>query len=68
MNALRDYCHGYFRFARERGGIFRVLFMTRIRDDVPVPVPVRDGPVGEDEGVVPSTTFSRSSPVACPMT
>jgi WHG domain-containing protein len=49
MNALRDYCHGYFRFARERGGIFRVLFMTRIRDGVPVPV--RDGPVGEDEGV-----------------
>jgi hypothetical protein len=49
MNALRDYCHGCFRFARERGGIFRVLFMTRIRDGVPVPV--RDGPVGEDEGV-----------------
>ena len=30
-------------------GIFRVLFMTRIRDGVPVPV--CDGPVGEDEGV-----------------
>jgi Tetracyclin repressor-like, C-terminal domain len=38
MNALRDHCHGYFRFARERGGIFRVLFTTRIRDGVPVPV------------------------------
>ncbi len=46
---LRAYCHGYFRFARERGGIFRVLFMTTIREGVPVPVP--DGPVGEDEGV-----------------
>jgi hypothetical protein len=66
MNALRDYCYGWFRFARERGGIFRVLFMTRIRDGVPVPV--RDGPVGEDEGVGSFNDFSRSSPVACPMT
>jgi AcrR family transcriptional regulator len=49
IEQLRAYCHGYFQFARERSGIFRVLFMTRIREGVPVPV--RDGPVGEDEGV-----------------
>jgi AcrR family transcriptional regulator len=49
IEQLRAYCHGYFRFARERSGIFRVLFMTRVREGVPVPV--RDGPVGEDEGV-----------------
>jgi AcrR family transcriptional regulator len=46
---LRAYSHAYFRFARERSGIFRVMFMTTIREGVPVPV--RDGPVGEDEGV-----------------
>jgi AcrR family transcriptional regulator len=49
IEQLRAYCHGYFQFARERSGIFRVLFMTRIREGAPVPV--RDGPVGEDEGV-----------------
>jgi len=49
IEQLRAYCHGYFRFALERSGIFRVLFMTRIREGAPVPV--RDGPVGEDEGV-----------------
>ena len=49
IEQLRAYCHGYFRFARERSGIFRVVFMTTIREGVPVPV--RDGPVGEDEGV-----------------
>jgi AcrR family transcriptional regulator len=49
IDQLRAYCHGYFQFARERSGIFRVLFMTRIRDGAPVPV--RDGPIGEDEGV-----------------
>jgi AcrR family transcriptional regulator len=49
IDQLRAYCHGYFQFARERSGIFRVVFMTRIREGVPVPA--RDGPVGEDEGV-----------------
>ncbi len=49
IEQLRAYCHGYFRFARERSGIFRVLFMTTIREGVPVPV--RGAPVGEDEGV-----------------
>ena len=49
IEQLRAYCHGYFQFARERSGIFRVMFMTRIREGVPVPV--RDGPVGDDEGV-----------------
>jgi AcrR family transcriptional regulator len=49
IEQLRAYCHGYFQFARERSGIFRVVFMTRIREGVPVAV--RDGPVGEDEGV-----------------
>jgi AcrR family transcriptional regulator len=49
LEQLRAYCHAYFQFARERSGIFRVMFMTTIREGVPVPV--RDGPVGEDEGV-----------------
>jgi Tetracyclin repressor-like, C-terminal domain len=49
LEQLRAYCHGYFQFARERSGIFRVMFMTTIREGVPVPV--RGGPVGEDEGV-----------------
>jgi AcrR family transcriptional regulator len=49
IEQLRAYCHGYFQFAHERSGIFRVMFMTTIRDGVPVPV--RGGPVGEDEGV-----------------
>jgi len=49
IDQLRAYCHGYFQFARERSGIFRVVFMTRIREGVAVPV--RDGPIGEDEGV-----------------
>jgi AcrR family transcriptional regulator len=49
IDQLRAYCHGYFQFARDRSGIFRVVFMTRIREGVPVPV--RDGPVGVDEGV-----------------
>jgi AcrR family transcriptional regulator len=49
VEQLRAYCRAYFQFARERSGIFRVLFMTTVRDGVPVPV--RGGPVGEDEGV-----------------
>jgi AcrR family transcriptional regulator len=49
IEQLRAYCHAYFQFARERSGIFRVMFMTTIREGVPVPV--RGGPVGEDEGV-----------------
>src|SRR6202044_785139 len=49
IEQLRAYCQGYFRFAHERAGIFRVVFMTTIREGVPVPV--RGGPVGEDEGV-----------------
>jgi AcrR family transcriptional regulator len=49
LEQLRAYCHAYFQFARERSGIFRVMFMTTVREGVPVPV--RGGPVGEDEGV-----------------
>jgi AcrR family transcriptional regulator len=49
IEQLRAYCRGYFQFARERTGIFHVVFMTTIREGVPVPV--RGGPVGEDEGV-----------------
>ncbi|MGA2009388.1 MAG: TetR/AcrR family transcriptional regulator [Solirubrobacteraceae bacterium] len=55
IEQLRAYCRGYFQFARERSGIFRVLFLTRIREGAPVPV--RDGPVGEDEGVDSFTDF-----------
>src|ERR1700758_4859176 len=28
IEQLRAYCHGYFQFARERSGIFHVVFMT----------------------------------------
>ena len=40
IDQLRAYCHGYFQFAHERSGIFRVVFMTTIREGVPVPQPL----------------------------
>jgi AcrR family transcriptional regulator len=46
---LRAYCHAYLAFARQRPGIYRVLFMTKIRAGVPVPA--RGAPTGQDEGV-----------------
>jgi AcrR family transcriptional regulator len=49
QDQLRAYGNAYIRFATERPGLYRVLLMTKVREGVPVPE--RDGPVGEDEGV-----------------
>jgi AcrR family transcriptional regulator len=49
IEQLRAYSHAYLRFAEQRPGIYRVLFMTKVREGVPVPAP--GAPSGEDEGV-----------------
>ncbi|MGD0980119.1 MAG: TetR/AcrR family transcriptional regulator [Solirubrobacteraceae bacterium] len=49
VDQLRAYARGYLEFADQHPGLYRVLFMTTIREGVPVPV--RGGPTGEDEGV-----------------
>jgi AcrR family transcriptional regulator len=49
IEQLRAYSRTYLEFAAQRPGLYRVLFMTTIREGVPVPA--RDGPTGEDEGV-----------------
>jgi AcrR family transcriptional regulator len=49
VDQLRAYAGAYLAFADQRPGLYRVLFMTTIREGVPVPS--RGGPVGEDEGV-----------------
>jgi AcrR family transcriptional regulator len=49
IEQLRAYSHAYLRFAEQRPGIYRVLFMTKIREGVPVPA--RGAPAGQDEGV-----------------
>jgi AcrR family transcriptional regulator len=49
IEQLRAYGLCYFEFAAEHPGLYRVLFMTKIRDGVPVPA--RGGPTGLDEGV-----------------
>jgi len=49
IEQLRAYGHAYLQFADQRLGIYRVLFMTRVRDGVPVPA--RGAPTGQDEGV-----------------
>ena len=49
IEQLRAYGHAYVQFAEERPGIYRVLFMTKVREGVPVPAP--GAPSGEDEGV-----------------
>jgi AcrR family transcriptional regulator len=46
---LRAYCRGYLEFAEQRPGIYRVMFMTKVRDGVPIPAP--GAASGEDEGV-----------------
>jgi AcrR family transcriptional regulator len=46
---LRAYGRAYLQFAQQRPGIYRVAFMTKIRDGVPVPA--RGAPTGQDEGV-----------------
>jgi AcrR family transcriptional regulator len=49
IEQLRAYGCAYLEFAAQRPGLYRVLFMTTIREGVPVPA--RGGPTGEDEGV-----------------
>jgi AcrR family transcriptional regulator len=49
VQQLRAYGRAYLQFAQQRPGIYRVLFMTKIREGVPVPA--RGAPTGQDEGV-----------------
>jgi AcrR family transcriptional regulator len=49
LEQFRAYGRAYLEFADQRPGLYRVLFMTRVREGAPVPV--RGGPAGEDEGV-----------------
>jgi AcrR family transcriptional regulator len=49
LEQLRAFGRAYFEFATQRPGIYRVLFMTKVREGVPVPDP--GGPSGQDEGV-----------------
>lgn len=46
---LRAFALAYLEFASRQPGIYRVLFMTKLREGVPMPEP--DSPSGEDEGV-----------------
>ena len=47
---LRSFALAYLRFAAEQPGIYRVLFMTKLREGVPMPD--RDATTaGQDEGV-----------------
>jgi AcrR family transcriptional regulator len=46
---LRAFGLAYVEFAAQRPGIYRVLFMTKLREGVPMPAP--GVPSGEDEGV-----------------
>lgn len=48
LEQLRALGRAYCEFAERHPGIYRVLFMTKIRAGMPVPVP--GGPVGLDEG------------------
>ena len=49
IEQLRAYSLAYLQFAQQSPGIYRVLFMTKVREGVPIPAP--GGPAGEDEGV-----------------
>ena len=49
IEQLRAYADAYLRFAEQRPGIYRVLFMTKVREGVPVPEP--GAASGQDEGV-----------------
>jgi AcrR family transcriptional regulator len=46
---LRAFSRAYIEFASERPGIYRVLFMTKVREGVPIPAP--GAASGLDEGV-----------------
>lgn len=49
LEQLRALGRAYCEFAERQPGMYRVLFMTKIREGMPVPEP--GGPVGLDEGV-----------------
>lgn len=49
VDQLQAFGHAYVEFATKRPGIYRVLFMTRVREGVPVPA--RGVASGQDEGV-----------------
>lgn len=49
IERLRAFALAYIDFAAERPGIYRVLFMTKLREGVPMPQP--GAPTGQDEGV-----------------
>jgi AcrR family transcriptional regulator len=49
IEQLRAFGYAYLEFAAERPGMYRVLFMTKLREGVPMPAP--DAEPGLDEGV-----------------
>lgn len=49
IEQLRAYAGAYLEFAKQRPGIYRMLFMTKVREGVPVPAP--GAASGEDEGI-----------------
>ncbi len=49
VEQLRAFAIAYLDFAAQRPGIYRVLFMTKLREGVPMPEP--GGARGQDEGV-----------------
>jgi AcrR family transcriptional regulator len=49
VEQLRAFALAYVEFADDQPGIYRVLFMTKIRQGVPMPAP--GAPAGQDEGV-----------------
>lgn len=49
IEQLREFANAYLEFAAQRPGMYRVLFMTKLREGVPMPAP--DPEPGLDEGV-----------------
>jgi AcrR family transcriptional regulator len=49
LERLHEFALAYLDFAARRPGIYRVLFMTKLREGVPMPEP--GGATGQDEGV-----------------
>jgi AcrR family transcriptional regulator len=49
IEQLRAFGNAYIEFAAQRPGMYRVLFMTKLREGVPMPAP--DAQPGLDEGV-----------------
>jgi AcrR family transcriptional regulator len=49
IEQLREFGNAYLEFAAQRPGMYRVLFMTKLREGVPMPAP--DAESGLDEGV-----------------